>query len=196
MAAWPPTFHNGCRLGWAVWICDQPGAETGAHRGGSRDDCIACGVRGPGTTAWVDRCQRPRPSTSRIRGNHCLRACGERHRCTTAPRAHTAPIGRQRATTTSWRSSSITPPIPPSLAASRSRCRDARSRRAAALTKGLPRDRPIAVYCICGFQVSGTAVAELRRRGMRPRLSSAGSRPGMQSAARRCRSIPTYEDVP
>ena len=29
----------------------------------------------------------------------------------------------------------------------------------------LPRDRPIAVYCICGFQVSGTAVAELRRRG-------------------------------
>jgi Fe-Mn family superoxide dismutase len=29
----------------------------------------------------------------------------------------------------------------------------------------LPRDRPIAVYCICGFQVSGTAVSELRRRG-------------------------------
>ena len=29
----------------------------------------------------------------------------------------------------------------------------------------LPRDRPIAVYCICGFQVSGTAVMELRRRG-------------------------------
>jgi superoxide dismutase, Fe-Mn family len=29
----------------------------------------------------------------------------------------------------------------------------------------LPRDRPIAVYCICGFQVSGTAVRELRRRG-------------------------------
>jgi superoxide dismutase, Fe-Mn family len=29
----------------------------------------------------------------------------------------------------------------------------------------LPRDRPIAVYCICGFQVSGKAVAELRRRG-------------------------------
>src|SRR5207249_671801 len=24
----------------------------------------------------------------------------------------------------------------------------------------LPRDRPIAVYCICGFQVSGTAVTE------------------------------------
>jgi Fe-Mn family superoxide dismutase len=29
----------------------------------------------------------------------------------------------------------------------------------------LPRDRPIAVYCICGFQVSGRAVMELRRRG-------------------------------
>ena len=31
--------------------------------------------------------------------------------------------------------------------------------------ENLPRDRPIAVYCICGFQVSGTAVTELRRRG-------------------------------
>jgi Fe-Mn family superoxide dismutase len=29
----------------------------------------------------------------------------------------------------------------------------------------LPRDRPIAVYCFFGFQVSGNAVAELRRRG-------------------------------
>jgi superoxide dismutase, Fe-Mn family len=29
----------------------------------------------------------------------------------------------------------------------------------------LPRDRPIAVYCICGFQVSGGAVAELRQQG-------------------------------
>jgi Fe-Mn family superoxide dismutase len=29
----------------------------------------------------------------------------------------------------------------------------------------LPQGRPIAVYCICGFQVSGKAVAELRRRG-------------------------------
>jgi rhodanese-related sulfurtransferase len=29
----------------------------------------------------------------------------------------------------------------------------------------LPRDRPIAVYCICGFQVSGTAVTELRQLG-------------------------------
>jgi Fe-Mn family superoxide dismutase len=29
----------------------------------------------------------------------------------------------------------------------------------------LPRGRPIVVYCICGFQVSGGAVTELRRRG-------------------------------
>src|SRR5262245_54889360 len=29
----------------------------------------------------------------------------------------------------------------------------------------LPRDRPVAVYCICGFQVSGRAVTDLRRRG-------------------------------
>jgi len=29
----------------------------------------------------------------------------------------------------------------------------------------LPRGRPIVVYCICGFQVSGTAVNELRQRG-------------------------------
>lgn len=29
----------------------------------------------------------------------------------------------------------------------------------------LPKGRPIAVYCICGFQVSGTAVRELRKRG-------------------------------
>jgi Fe-Mn family superoxide dismutase len=31
--------------------------------------------------------------------------------------------------------------------------------------EGLPLDRPIVVYCICGFQVSGAAVTELRRRG-------------------------------
>ena len=29
----------------------------------------------------------------------------------------------------------------------------------------IPRDRPIVVYCICGFQVSGKAAIELRRRG-------------------------------
>jgi Fe-Mn family superoxide dismutase len=31
--------------------------------------------------------------------------------------------------------------------------------------EALPRGRPITVYCICGFQVSGKAVAELRQRG-------------------------------
>jgi Fe-Mn family superoxide dismutase len=30
----------------------------------------------------------------------------------------------------------------------------------------LPRDREIVVYCVYGFQVSGEAVAELRRRGL------------------------------
>jgi rhodanese-related sulfurtransferase len=29
----------------------------------------------------------------------------------------------------------------------------------------LPRDRAIVVYCICGFQVNGGAVTELRQRG-------------------------------
>jgi superoxide dismutase, Fe-Mn family len=38
----------------------------------------------------------------------------------------------------------------------------------------LPRERPIAVYCICGFQVSGTAVTELRRRGYDARALSGG----------------------
>jgi Fe-Mn family superoxide dismutase len=38
----------------------------------------------------------------------------------------------------------------------------------------LPRDRPIVVYCICGFQVSGTAVTELRRRGYNARALSGG----------------------
>jgi Fe-Mn family superoxide dismutase len=40
--------------------------------------------------------------------------------------------------------------------------------------KELPRDRPIAVYCICGFQVSGTAVAELRRQGYNARALVGG----------------------
>ena len=39
---------------------------------------------------------------------------------------------------------------------------------------GLPRERPIAVYCICGFQVSGTAVTELRRRGYDARAVAGG----------------------
>lgn len=38
----------------------------------------------------------------------------------------------------------------------------------------LPQDRPIVVYCICGFQVSGTAVTELRRRGYDARALSGG----------------------
>jgi Fe-Mn family superoxide dismutase len=38
----------------------------------------------------------------------------------------------------------------------------------------LPRGRPIAVYCICGFQVSGTAVKELRRRGYDARALAGG----------------------
>jgi superoxide dismutase, Fe-Mn family len=38
----------------------------------------------------------------------------------------------------------------------------------------LPRDRPIVVYCICGFKVSGKAVAELRRRGYDARALAGG----------------------
>jgi Fe-Mn family superoxide dismutase len=38
----------------------------------------------------------------------------------------------------------------------------------------LPRDRPIAVYCICGFQVSGRAVTELRQRGYDARALAGG----------------------
>ncbi|HEX6842016.1 MAG TPA: Fe-Mn family superoxide dismutase [Stellaceae bacterium] len=38
----------------------------------------------------------------------------------------------------------------------------------------LPRGRPIAVYCICGFQVSGRAVTELRQRGYDARALAGG----------------------
>ena len=38
----------------------------------------------------------------------------------------------------------------------------------------LPKDRPIVAYCIYGFQVSGDAVAELRRRGFAARHLSGG----------------------
>jgi Fe-Mn family superoxide dismutase len=38
----------------------------------------------------------------------------------------------------------------------------------------LPRDRPIAVYCFFGFQISGNAVAELRRRGYDARSLTGG----------------------
>lgn len=38
----------------------------------------------------------------------------------------------------------------------------------------LPRDKSIAVYCMFGFQVSGNAVAELRRRGFDARSLKGG----------------------
>ena len=38
----------------------------------------------------------------------------------------------------------------------------------------LPRDRPIVVYCICGFQVSGTAVTKLRELGYNARALVGG----------------------
>src|SRR5262245_1833935 len=38
----------------------------------------------------------------------------------------------------------------------------------------LSRNRPIVVYCICGFQVSGTAVTELRQRGFDARALVGG----------------------
>ena len=38
----------------------------------------------------------------------------------------------------------------------------------------LPRERPVVVYCICGFQVSGTAVTELRQRGYAARALVGG----------------------
>ncbi|WP_050578520.1 Fe-Mn family superoxide dismutase [Rhizobium leguminosarum] len=38
----------------------------------------------------------------------------------------------------------------------------------------LPRGKPIVVYCIYGFQVSGNAVADLRRRGLDARALSGG----------------------
>ncbi|WP_436118272.1 Fe-Mn family superoxide dismutase [Phyllobacterium sp. LjRoot231] len=38
----------------------------------------------------------------------------------------------------------------------------------------LPKDKPVIVYCVYGFQVSGDAVAELRRRGINARALSGG----------------------
>ncbi len=38
----------------------------------------------------------------------------------------------------------------------------------------LPKDKPIVVYCVYGFQVSGDAVAELRRRGFDAQILSGG----------------------
>ena len=56
----------------------------------------------------------------------------------------------------------------------------------------LPRGRPIAVYCICGFQVSGTAVTELRRGGYDARVLVGG--------ITACTTVPldasAYEEAP
>jgi Fe-Mn family superoxide dismutase len=38
----------------------------------------------------------------------------------------------------------------------------------------LPRDKPVIVYCVYGFRVSGDAAAELRRRGLDARMLSGG----------------------
>lgn len=38
----------------------------------------------------------------------------------------------------------------------------------------LPRDKPVVAYCIFGFQVSGEATAELRRRGLNARALAGG----------------------
>ncbi|AYG61672.1 Fe-Mn family superoxide dismutase [Rhizobium jaguaris] len=38
----------------------------------------------------------------------------------------------------------------------------------------LPQDKPIVIYCVYGFQVSGDAVTELRRRGLNARALSGG----------------------
>ncbi len=38
----------------------------------------------------------------------------------------------------------------------------------------LPKNKPVVVYCVYGFQVSGNAVAELRRRGVDARALSGG----------------------
>ena len=44
----------------------------------------------------------------------------------------------------------------------------------AAWAEELPRDRPVVAYCVYGFQVSGDAVAELRRRGLDARVLAGG----------------------
>jgi superoxide dismutase, Fe-Mn family len=38
----------------------------------------------------------------------------------------------------------------------------------------LPRDKAIVAYCLYGFQVSGEATAELRRRGLQARRLAGG----------------------
>src|SRR5580765_2358181 len=62
---------------------------------------------------------------------------------------------------------------------------------------GLPRDRPIAVYCICGFQISGKAVTELRRQGFDARALAGGITAGHAiGGATVPMDLSTYEDLP
>ena len=61
----------------------------------------------------------------------------------------------------------------------------------------LPRNRPIAVYCICGFQVSGRAVTELRRRGYDARALVGGITAWHAiGGATAPMDLSTYEDAP
>jgi Fe-Mn family superoxide dismutase len=63
--------------------------------------------------------------------------------------------------------------------------------------KDLPRDRPIAVYCICGFQVSGKAVTELRRQGFDARAVEGGITAWHAiGGATVPMDLSTYEDLP
>jgi len=63
--------------------------------------------------------------------------------------------------------------------------------------ESLPRDRPIAVYCICGFQVSGKAVTELRQRGYNARAVVGGITAWHAiGGATVPMDISTYEDLP
>jgi len=61
----------------------------------------------------------------------------------------------------------------------------------------LPRDRPIAVYCICGFQVSGKTVSELRRQGYDARAVEGGITAWHAiGGATVPMDLSTYEDLP
>jgi Fe-Mn family superoxide dismutase len=63
--------------------------------------------------------------------------------------------------------------------------------------KDLPRDRPIAVYCICGFQVSGKTVTELRRQGFNARAVVGGITAWHAiGGATVPMDLSTYEDLP
>jgi Fe-Mn family superoxide dismutase len=63
--------------------------------------------------------------------------------------------------------------------------------------KDLPRDRPIAVYCICGFQVSGKTVTELRRQGFNARAVVGGITAWHAIGAPTVpMDLSTYEDLP